>query len=264
MIRNISSSSKIQREPQKPLQPETIQTLVDAQKVAQQTRFLSKYNVHSEHIIRGSEIGCDVFKSQSEVASEMPLANDPATCMELAQSSHPDNDLSLLTKFRNEPDSTVTKGIETGPANAIPTLTKRFFQPINMMVHQQIPQNTAKIETLACERTTAKSLRSMSSVESFQSAVSVQRSFQEPEAQNEVEQQVEAVRSVLHAFKTALEVLAKLIEKRRLVKIQELYPTAKHLEKSLTEGEKEFKGTHDCHCLRHGAQYIQAFTDCCK
>jgi hypothetical protein len=261
VIRNISSSSKIQREPEKPLQPETIQTLVDAQKVAQQTGFLSRYTVHSQHVIHSADKGYDVLKSQCEGVSQTPPAGDPRTYMEWTQSSHPENEPSLQTKCPIQPDSTVTRGIETGPANAEPTPAMRLFQPINMMVHQQIHQNTAKTEISACERTIAQSLRSTSSVESFQTAVSVQRSLHKPEARNEVEQHVEAVRSVLHTFRTALEVLRKLVEKRRLVKKQELYPTTKHLEMSLTEGVREFNSTHDRHCKLHGRQYIEAFTD---
>lgn len=89
----------------------------------------------------------------------------------------------------------------------------------------------------------------------------MQKSLYEPEARSEVEQQVGAVRSVLHAFRTALEVLAKLVEKRSMLKQQQLYPATAHLERSLVEGEKEFKGTHERHFKLHGPQYTQSFTD---
>ena len=261
VIRNISSSSKIQREPEKPLQPETVQTLVDAQKAAQQTGFLSKYAVYSEHVVYNSEKGYDVLKSRHEEISHTPPAGDSGTCMEWAQSLNLEHKPSLPTKFPIQPILTAPRGIEKGPANVTPTPAMSLFQPINMIAHQEIPRNTAKTDISSCGRIKTTSLRSASSVESFQSAVSVQRSLHELEARNEVEQQVEAVRSVLHAFRTALEVLGKLVEKRCLVKRQELFPTAKDLERSLIEGEKEFNGTHDRHCRRHGPQYIQAFTD---
>lgn len=135
-----------------------------------------------------------------------------------------------------------------------PTRSMPIFQSINIMIPQQIPENTAKIETSSYEPTTSKSLRSASFFGRFQSAVSVQRSFYEPEARNEVAQEVEAICSVLHAFRTALEVLA------RLVKQQQLYPSAIHLERSLSEGEKEFKGTHEHRFRLHGRQYMQRFT----
>jgi hypothetical protein len=191
VARNISSSSKIQREPEKPLQPETIQTLVDAQKAAQQTGFLSGYTV----------------------------------------------------------------------ANATPPSATRLFQPINMIAHQEFPRNTARTEISTCERTITESRRSPSSLGSFRNTAPGKRSLYEPEARNEVEQQVRPVRSVLHAFRTALEVLAKLMEERRIVEQQQLYPAVMHLERSLVDGEKEFKGTHERHFKLHGPQYTQSFTD---
>lgn len=129
------------------------------------------------------------------------------------------------------------------------------------MLHHQTFQSSAETEFTASERVSTKSLKSTPSVESFQTGVSVQVSVHELEGQKEARKEVEAVRSVLHAFKTALEVLHKLVEKRFLVEKLETYSTAKNLEKSLTDGETELKDTHELYCKLHGSRYLGAFTD---
>jgi hypothetical protein len=199
--------------------------------------------------------------TQYEEVHRAPIPSNPALSKNWTQSSVSENEPTVLIRGLSQPISTITRGIKTGYVNVAGTPAMHPFQPINMMAHHQISQPTALPKALDFEYTTARSLKSASSVESFQSAVSVQRSLHEPVPENGVQQQLEAVHGVLHAFRTALEVLSKLMDKRLLAKKQDLYPTAKQLERSLTDGEKEFKDAHGRRCKIHGDQYIQAFTE---
>jgi hypothetical protein len=265
VARNISSSSKIQREPERPLQPETVQILVDAQKAAEQTGYLSKNTIRTEQVVRTSEKCFGTLTTQYEEVRRVPDVGRRGISSDLLKVSGLQEEPQSLSEGSIQPSSEMSRDIETHSPHAPHDSIRSLFQPITMMVNHQVPQGTGQNEALSLERTLSKSLKSKSSVESFQTAVSVQQSFHEPEepleAQNSVDQEVEAVRNIIHAFKTAIEVFSKLVEKRRLDMKQGLYPTAKDLEKSLADGEREFKCTHDRHLKLLGACYVQAFTN---
>jgi hypothetical protein len=98
-----------------------------------------------------------------------------------------------------------------------------------------------------------RSLRSVSSVQTFESAISVQESI-DPALQ------VRAIYDVLHSFQTALKVLATLIETRLRKKERDIHAAAKNLEDSLTKGEKKISELHDRHCTWQGLDYATGFT----
>ena len=140
MIRNISSSSKIQREPEKPLQPATIQTLVDAQKAAQQTGFVTARTVCSERVVQYSDKRIDGVGAQYEEVHRAPIPSNPALSKDWTQSFVSENEPPVLIRGLPQPISSVTGGIETGYINVAGTPAMHPFQPVNMMAHHQIPQ----------------------------------------------------------------------------------------------------------------------------
>lgn len=147
---------------------------------------------------------------------------------------------------RQEMESTSSRGIEGSyPAQA--------FHAINLITPDHTNHQNMPAETLTVPDNEAGSLRSASSVETFQSAISVQESI-------DIALQVEAVCDVLHSFRTALEVLAALIETRLRKKEKHTYAAAKELEDSLAKGEKEITELHNQHRKRHGLLYTTGFT----
>lgn len=100
-----------------------------------------------------------------------------------------------------------------------------------------------------------KSLKSVSSTESFKSAISVQ------DADLDIARNVKAVQSVLHAFRTALQTLQIMVDRRLHARHGRIYHSAKHLESSLYQYSNEIERVHMGHFKVHGARYIDAFTN---
>ena len=99
-----------------------------------------------------------------------------------------------------------------------------------------------------------RSIKSSSSTESFKSAVSLQ------EVGLEVARQVKAIQSLMHAFRTAFQVLHSLIEKRMPSKFGQVYLSAKGLQDSLRARSKEINDKHIEKFREHGIPYIKKFT----
>jgi hypothetical protein len=100
-----------------------------------------------------------------------------------------------------------------------------------------------------------RSLKSSSSTESFKSAMSLQ------EEDLNLARKVKAVQSIMHAFRTALEILNNLVDRRIHEKHGELYLAAKTLEDSLDNGSKAIDRKHISNFKQHGPSYIQLFTE---
>ncbi|KIN03186.1 hypothetical protein OIDMADRAFT_52983 [Oidiodendron maius Zn] len=246
----ISSSSKIQRSPERPLQHETIQTLSQAQEMAQ-TSSVSMHTIRSDHILHSLEKGFGVDAELTQVQSSEDVEIRPrATQSDLTTSNtdRPQDDAShtSLQDFSVTLKPPVLHEIASSSARDIEgsSLISRF-PTTNFITHQiTLPAKGRKA-----------SLKSASSSDSFRSAVSVQ------ESPVDVVYQVEAIYNVLHAFRTALQVLESLIESRLQKKEQDSHSIAKGLQDSLTEGEREIREAHDRSCKLHGPLYIQGFTD---
>ncbi|EPE26176.1 hypothetical protein GLAREA_02088 [Glarea lozoyensis ATCC 20868] len=98
-----------------------------------------------------------------------------------------------------------------------------------------------------------RSLKTSSSVESFQSALSTQ----EP-VNNSSSQDVEAIRNVLHAFRTAIDNLSFLI-KQRLTSENSTWQAAESLKESLTFQEKNIAQIHEVNHKGCGRMYVEIF-----
>ena len=101
-------------------------------------------------------------------------------------------------------------------------------------------------------------LKTASSFESFKSALSSQLPICDIE--DDI-YDIYAIRSILYAFRTALETLDRLISKRISKQDNVLYVAAKGLEASLSEGEKDVAETHGSYHREIGLEYILAFND---
>lgn len=102
-----------------------------------------------------------------------------------------------------------------------------------------------------------RSLKSVSSTESFKSAVSVQKELLD------LAHEVKAVKSVLHAFRTALDTLDSLIE-RRIPNRDACYPAALQLKLTLFDGQKQVEDTHLGYCKKFGIHYVKKWKDAGK
>lgn len=98
-----------------------------------------------------------------------------------------------------------------------------------------------------------RSIRSSSSTESFKSAISLQ------EADLEVARQVKSVQALMHAFRTALQILENIIERRMPNKDGETYIAAKGLQHSLLRRSGEISDKHMTNFKQHGQSYIELF-----
>jgi len=135
------------------------------------------------------------------------------------------------------------------------------------VVRQETPQLTQNTITTSATKDLQRvaapvdgnaSLKTASSFESFKSALS----FQLPICDIEDEiYDIYAIRSILHAFRTALETLDRLIPKRMSKQDNVLYVAAKGLEASLSKGEKDIAETHGSYHREIGLEYILAFND---
>jgi hypothetical protein len=266
MIRNISSSSKIQRAPERPLQHETIQTLLEAQKMAQQTGFVSIQTNYSDHVLFSWGEGY----GRNEDATRVPSSRNAGVLLRATQSNSTASNIdrhqydashispqgfSVLSTHSKPP---VPQEIASSSARGIEgSIPVHRFPAMNFMAHQ-IKDEMASVETLTAKDTELRSLKTASSLESFQSAVS------EQESSIDVVNQVEAIYNVLHAFRTAFEVLESLIKSRLREKEQDTYSVARELQNSLMEGEREIRETHNRNCKLHGALYTKEFADCRK
>lgn len=106
--------------------------------------------------------------------------------------------------------------------------------------------------------TDMKSVRSASSVESFKSARSIQ------EEDMETARKIKAVQRVMHAFRSALDVLNSLVEKRIEDKRWDLYTLATHLKGCLVDGREHIDRRHIGHFKQHGKSYVSSFGGNCK
>jgi hypothetical protein len=152
-FRNISSHSKLQRAPEVPLQPNTVQTLMEAQESVQKTRLLSIQATKADSCVQ-----VQVEEKRREIQSS-DSAFSPA-----AMQIH-SNSIIMFKQVSN---------VESTRPDA-----------------EHIPEMP-------------QSLKSASSSESFKSALDEQ----EPDIEI-----VHEVEGVLHAFRTAIEVLQKVMRR---------------------------------------------------
>ena len=98
-------------------------------------------------------------------------------------------------------------------------------------------------------------LNPTSSSAKFQSALSLQ------DEDITLALKVKAVQSVMHAFRTALEILNKLVERRMQDKDGEVYLAAQALKACLDEGSEDISDRHISHFRVHGIRYLEMFTE---
>jgi hypothetical protein len=198
-LRNISSSSKLQRAPEVPLQPNTVQTLKEAHEAVRKSRFISVQATKPDSFVQ-----VHIEEKSREIRSSDGI-NCPSA---LAMHSN-----SILM-FQRSPNA----------EEISPSSTPAVHPP--------------------------GSLKSASSSDSFKSAVDEQ----EPDIEI-----VREVEGVLHAFRTALEVLEK-VKKRIDEEDKALRIEAYMLTYSLMKG-LDINQAHGYHHRRHGAAYLRAFRD---
>jgi rubrerythrin len=197
--RNISSSSKLQRAPEVPLQPNTVQTLIEAQEAVRKSRLLLVQAVKSDDFVQ-----VHVEEKSREIRSNDAM-NDPA----------------MLQMYRN-----------------------------SIFMFQQISNVGSFVSTSRPVTGPPRSLRFASSSDRLTSAV------------DEQEPDVEIIREVegaLHALRTALEVLEKVM-KRIDEEDKALRIEADMLNYSLIKG-LNINQAHRSHHKMHGVAYLRAFRD---
>jgi hypothetical protein len=273
--RNISSSSKIQRPAEKPLEPETLRTLKQAQEAVEAGAFLPKYTVHSEQVVLSSE-GVELSSTRYEISSEIQCSNIVGTPS--AADGKPFPTLSRgfdfdRTPFSNPFGVTQSFALLPSPDQGFPPVLARDtertpvststmcrqedrFQNADSMNHERgISRDERHSTDAKMNDSPTRSLKSSSSTESFKSAMSIQ------EEDLNLARKVKAVQSVMHAFRTALEILNNVVDRRIHDKHSELYLAAKKLEDSLDNGSKAIDRKHILHFKQHGQSYLQLFTE---
>ncbi|RDL41867.1 uncharacterized protein BP5553_01846 [Venustampulla echinocandica] len=246
---NISSSSKIQRVHEQPLLPETIETLKDAQKAVESNVIVSRYAI-PEKLSHYSEKGSQVFTTQYDVATTHVSAQSNFIVL-------PSISAYITKRNRTEPTKEVSSWAPNSTTNAAsqPAASQSISQISSLGMKPPMAKGQCALPTTVSKRTSYRSLKSSSSVESFQSALSSQGTS------TDIIDDVVAVQGVLHSFRTALETLNSFTQKRIPKKDNGLYPVVKDIERSLVDGEKGVSDTHKSHYKKHGLLYIQSFKD---
>jgi hypothetical protein len=236
IFRNISSSSKIQRPPENPLQLETIMTLKNAQKTVEAANLLQKYGEKAEGIA-------------SAQADAGPQSNS-------YQDQHVDN-TEPQTMFTSQFDQATSRSIEPNAQTSFNTfiITQSFalLPTQHQMASSSIADQERSPTTARNSDIRPKSIKSSSSTESFKSAISLQ------EADLEAACQIKAVQTLMHAFRTALQILENLIERRILCKDGDVYIAARDLYSSLHDRSKEIHSKHITNFRQLGQSYIEKF-----
>jgi len=106
---------------------------------------------------------------------------------------------------------------------------------------------------------TTCSLKSSISIDSFKSAVSVQEASTNPGS--DVTHGIHAIQSVMHAFRTALETLQKLIDRRIPRTNLNLYSAAGSLSSSLSCSKNRIRELHSSKVQEHEDEYLDAFNE---
>jgi hypothetical protein len=260
------------------LEPETLRTLKQAQEAVEAGGFLPKYTVHSEQVVLSSE-GVELASTRYEISSEIQWSSIVSTSSAaygkpfptLSRGLDPDN-TPFSNPFNVTQDFAVLPSLDQGFPPVIARDTKMTpaststmqdlchpgdrFQNASGMSHERGILKEGKHSTdTKMNGSPTKSLKSTSSTESFKSAMSLQ------EEDLNLARKVKAVQSVMHAFRTALEILDNLVDRRIHDKHGELYLAAKKLEDSLDNGGKAIDRKHISHFKQHGQSYIQLFTE---
>ncbi len=249
------------------MQPKTIETFKDAQRAVESGGFLPKYTAVSEELIEFPEKQALELNVQSEVVSPRlpaPRRNSESTSF---LSVRHDRQLGDVPEpgSRSKPVfaanifmMTPSQSENFPPILARKTVSRVFANAEN----SQVDVSSAAVDTTSFEATAKvdhdtemKSLKSSSSVESFKSAKSIQ------DAELDVARKVKAVQSVLHAFRTALQILDNLVERRLPDKSGDLYSSAKGLEEALDDGKDTIDRMHIGHFKQHRQKYLSTFTD---
>jgi hypothetical protein len=220
------------------LQPETIESLKAAQKAVEEGGFLPRYSLQPEQTLLSSEDSMEICANERE-KSQYPQHQKLFT----SACSHPTT-RDIHSNFQVSSSAFhINQSFMMMPPkeNLVSFLTKT----------QDVPSSMSRNRTSDTEE---KSLKSSSSMESFKSAISLQ------EADLDLARQVKAIQTVLHAFRTALQILQNLIEKRIPDRDGEVYFAAKDLEGSLQEGSKAIHDKHIGKFKEHGQSYLESFT----
>lgn len=265
---NISSTSKIQRPPERPLQPDTLRALQEASKSIMAGGILTKYTIRSEEIIQVSEKRVHMSTTQCMMEQLKP----PNTFSALSTTAHSASGPPQLGHSRPPSRNFNARSFVALPPhiNDIPSVVKREPLPTSIprMIStskkaldggklQKSPSSPHQVsssqQTPDNDHAATRSLKSSSSAESFKSAISIQ------EQDLEVARKVKAVQSIMHAFRTAIQILGNLIESRISDTDAKLFSAAEGLEQSLIMGSNKIEQHHINHLKQHGQAYLQLF-----
>jgi soluble cytochrome b562 len=159
------------------------------------------------------------------------------------------------------------------PRNAtqVRNFTKSPVSPSNTQSHGHIstsPVSQTNVDMMQSfvvisseQQRTSEVLRSSCSAESlaesFKSALSVQTS------ELDLARKIKSVQGTIHAFKTAIETLDNLIQRRLLDKSEEIYVAAVKLRVMLGEASQKVDCKNTENYKHHGDGYIRGFHDVC-
>ncbi|KAH6691190.1 hypothetical protein BKA61DRAFT_663282 [Leptodontidium sp. MPI-SDFR-AT-0119] len=268
---NLSSSSSLSSSKSRivsdvSLQPETLQTLKEAQKAVESGGFMTKYTAASEQVIEYSEKGVRISTThREEVNRQQPAAPydilpKNSDDQEDTRSKGPDSIQHKSMNAVNVPQCLVM--IPSDSADMQNVFAKKNVSRA-VVNEEQDPSSEVKSaarqappEPVAPSSIDVdmKSVKSSSSVESFKSAKSIQ------EEELEVARKVKAIQSVLHAFRSALEVLNILVERRIEDRRWDLYTSATQLQGCLVDGRENIDRRNISHFKRHGKDYVTSFS----
>jgi len=219
-FRNISSPSKIQRVPEKPLQPETIKGLELAVEAVEAGGFLPKYVAETEcHGLREEQ-------AYTSTISRKPSKRDKVN------------------------DSTSSLNNVHLPSSA---LSIKKCQPLGDMLQSFVVIPNVREKNSSADIKRSSSIESLA--ESFKSAVSIQDIDD-----YDVARRIKGIQKIMHAFDTALEILENLIRRHLSTEDKELFTAAKELKRTLYQKSQDIDKTHIHHYRSLREDYLRAFT----
>ncbi|KAH7364706.1 hypothetical protein BKA65DRAFT_143372 [Rhexocercosporidium sp. MPI-PUGE-AT-0058] len=255
-------SSKAQNASDVSLQPETLQTLKEAQKAVDSRGFMARYSAPSKQAVEFSEKGVRISSTHREEVNQRQPAV-PCGIASKSPKSHQDASSKGLDHRHRQPTNAVNvpQCLMMIPSDSANMQNVFARKNVSRAVINEYPDSSSGLKSAASQTLSGsiapastdadmKSLKSSSSVESFKSAKSIQ------EEELEVARKVKSIQSVLHAFRSALEVLHILMERRIEDRRWDLYTSATQLKASLVDGRDHIDRRNIYHFKQHGTDYI--------
>ncbi|KAL2060233.1 hypothetical protein VTL71DRAFT_9628 [Oculimacula yallundae] len=247
------------------LAPETLQNLREAQDSVKSRGFMSKYAVFSEKTVEPPKTSLEatsleVHNSQQSLAQSSMVpdtfdtqgipktkVSEPFSHQTMSASRLPHSFMVIPSENADMQTIFANRNIAQAGGSRMET----SLPEADLTVRQLAAQAVASSSTDANTKTNVTSL--------FED--NPKRAISTQDGGHEIARKIKAVQSVLHAFRSATEVLDTVLERRIKNRRLDLYNPANLLRKSLLDGREDIDSRNINHFKLGGSRYISAFRE---